>query len=183
MNFIETAIAGLNIIERLPIEDQRGCFTRLFCKAELALAGIETEIRQINLSQTKSQGTVRGLHFQHPPFAETKIVSCVSGSVFDVAVDLRRDSPTFLHWHAELLTGDNLKAMAIPPGFAHGFQALENNCTLLYLHSQAYNPEHEDGLRFDDPRIAVAWPQPAKDLSDRDQRFSPLNSQFAGIKI
>jgi len=183
MNVIASPIAGLKIIERQPIQDRRGSFTRMFCKETLAQHGINTEINQINLSQTKLRGTVRGLHYQHPPFAETKIVSCIHGTVFDIAIDLRHGSPTFLQWHAELLSGENCKAMAIPPGFAHGFQTLEDDCTLLYLHSQAYCSAHEDGLRFDDPRIAIAWPLPVNNLSDRDQSFHLLGSLYEGIQL
>lgn len=162
-------IPGLKLIQRTLIGDQRGFLCRLFCAEELALAGWTKPIAQINHTLTAKQGTVRGMHFQHPPHAEMKLVSCLRGKVFDVAVDIRPDSPTYLHWHAEELSADNHKALLIPEGFAHGFQALTNNVELLYCHSAPYVPEAEGGLNALDPKLAIAWPLEISEMSERDR--------------
>jgi dTDP-4-dehydrorhamnose 3,5-epimerase len=178
-----TALAGLRCIERQPLGDARGSLTRLFCDDELATAGWPGPIAQINLSATASQGTVRGLHFQHPPHAETKLVSCLRGQVWDVALDLRAGSPTFLQWHAELLSASNHRALLIPPGFAHGFQTLSDEVELLYCHSQPYHPPAEGGLHPQDPRLAIPWPLPVALLSARDAAHPLLTADFEGVRL
>ena len=165
---IETPIAGLKVIQRQPIGDDRGFLCRLFCSEELASVGWQKPIAQINHTLTAKQGTIRGLHFQIAPHPEKKLVSCLKGRVWDVAIDLRDDSPTRYHWHAEELSADNHKAMLIPEGFAHGFQSLDDGCELLYCHSAHFHPESERGLRFDDPWLGIAWPLPLSEISDRD---------------
>ena len=183
LKFVLTPIPGLMVLMSEPFKDSRGLFERLYCKVELNDQGIYKEVVQINHSLTVQKGAIRGMHFQAPPFAETKIIRCLSGAVFDVAVDLRHGSPTFLNWHAEILTPDNLKMVFIPEGFAHGFQVLEPNSELLYFHSEIYNRNAEGGVRYDDPKINIQWPMPATDFSVRDQNFLYLDNQFKGICI
>ena len=174
-------LAGLKLIARQRLGDARGFFARLFCADELRAAGWRDAIAQINHTMTARKGTVRGLHFQRPPHAETKLVSCIRGEVFDVAVDLRRDSPTFLAWHAEQLSADNNCAMLIPQGFAHGFQALTDHAELVYCHSAAYDATSEGGLNPRDPRLAIAWPLPVTEISARDASAPMLAGTFAGV--
>jgi dTDP-4-dehydrorhamnose 3,5-epimerase len=175
-------LPGLFVIETAAFEDHRGSFARLFCAEELAELGMG-QIVQINHSLTRAQGAVRGLHFQRPPKAEAKMVRCLKGRVLDVAVDLRAGSPTFLKWHAVELSAGNRQAFFLPRGFAHGFQALEADCELLYLHDEAYSPEHEGGLRHDDPALAIPWPLPVADLSARDAAHPLLSAEFAPLVI
>lgn len=183
MNILDTPVADLKIVESLPHRDNRGAFVRLFCAEELqALLG-DRQIAQINHSKTSHAGAVRGLHFQRPPHAEMKMVRCLRGRVWDVAVDLRSGSPTFLHWHAEELAQDVAKMLVIPEGFAHGFQALEPESELLYLHTAFYHPPSEGGLRHDDPRLAIAWPLPPQDLSPRDLAHPLLSADFTAIAL
>ena len=157
---IATPIPGLHAISRKPIRDQRGYLERMFCTDELGELFAGKCIVQINHTYTASRSTVRGMHFQPPPHAETKFVSCMRGKIFDVAVDLRRDSPTWLQWHSEVLSANNHKTLVIPEGFAHGFQTLTDNCEMLYLHTSAFHPDAENGLHAEDPRLAIAWPLP-----------------------
>lgn len=182
MNILHTPIADLFVVEAASHRDRRGVFTRLYCENELAaVVGPNRRIVQINYSQTVAVGAVRGLHYQLPPHAEMKFVRCLKGQVWDVAVDLRPLSPTFLRWHAEQLSPENQRMMVIPEGFAHGFQVLEADSELLYLHTAAYEPGFEGGIRHDDPRLAIQWPLPVVDLSARDASHPLLNSDFSGI--
>ena len=183
MKFIETKLKGLYLIEPEPFRDFRGYFGRIYCKNELDVINNDIEIVQINRSLTKKKGTIRGMHFQYPPKAEIKIISCFSGSVFDVAIDLRRGSPTFLHWHAEELSSENMKMIYIPKGFAHGFQALEDNCELLYLHSEFYSKEHESGIRFNDKKVNIKWPLEITEISERDNHHQLIDENFTGIVV
>jgi dTDP-4-dehydrorhamnose 3,5-epimerase len=176
-----TPLAGLAVVQRHVREDARGFFGRFYCAHELAAAGFLLPVAQINQTRTLRRGAVRGLHFQRPPHAEDKLVSCLRGEVFDVAVDLRRDSPTFLRWHAEILSADNRVTLMVPQGFAHGFQTLTDDCELLYLHSRAYAPESEGALHVNDPALAIAWPLPIADISERDARHAPLTPAFRGF--
>lgn len=179
---LDTPIHGLKLIRRNPLGDRRGYLERFFCTDELqALLPSDKGIAQINLTLTENQGTIRGMHFQHPPHAESKFVSCLRGEVFDVAVDLRRDSPTFLHWHAEILTPDNHRTLLIPEGFAHGFQTLADNTEMLYFHTEVYRPAAEDGLNPRDPRLDIEWPIAIAELSERDKAHSLLDGDFAGV--
>ena len=174
-------LAGLFSLQHKVYEDERGRFARLFCQGSLAAFGQPLQIRQINHSRTAQRGSVRGLHFQYPPHAETKLITCLRGAVWDVAVDLRRSSATFLHWHAERLQAGDGRSLLLPPGFAHGFQALSDDAELLYLHSADYSPEHEGGLSSTDPRLAIAWPLPVRHLSARDAAHPPLDTYFQGV--
>ncbi|MCJ2163210.1 MULTISPECIES: dTDP-4-dehydrorhamnose 3,5-epimerase [unclassified Pseudodesulfovibrio] len=174
---------GLYLVTTQPIEDERGSFARVFCSQEFKTIGLTKPLAQINLSQTVAPGSIRGMHFQHPPHAETKIVRCLRGSVFDIAVDLRQGSPTFLQWHGQKLTSENRQALFIPEGFAHGFQVLEPDSELLYLHTAPYSPDAEGGVRFDDPALSIEWPLPPSDLSERDRNHPLIDPTFKGIRI
>lgn len=176
-------ISGLKRIERQKLEGTRGFFSRLFCAEELAAAGWSAPIAQINQSRTSRKGSVRGLHFQFPPVAEKKLVICLRGAVWDVAVDLRRDSPTFLQWHGLHLTSTNGFALVIPEGFAHGFQVIEPDSELLYLHTALYTPSAEGGIRFDDPKLAINWPLNVTDLSERDTSHPLIDEDFQGVRV
>lgn len=174
MKFYNTPIDGLFLVKAEPFKDHRGLFERLFCKDELAAHNLFKEIVQINHSITVSKGAIRGMHYQSPPFAETKIVKCLAGAVFDVAVDLRPDSPTYLNWHSEVLTPDNHNMFYIPEGFAHGFQVIEPQSELLYFHTAPYTKDAERGVRYDDPKIGIRWPLEVTHISERDSGFSLL---------
>ena len=164
----DTPLAGLKVVERQPLGDTRGYLERMFCAEELSGAGWHKPIAQINHTFTQKKATVRGLHFQRAPHAEMKLVSCLRGSVWDVAVDLRTESPTYLLWHAQELSAANHRSMLIPEGFAHGFQALTDDCELLYLHSHAYTPTAEAGIHPTDTALSVTWPMAIRELSARD---------------
>ena len=181
MKIAPTAIAGVSILESEPVRDARGAFARLFCARELEGVVGRRQVVQINHSLTRAVGAVRGLHYQHPPHAEMKIVRCLKGRVFDVAVDLRRGSASFLSWVSCELSPASGNALVIPEGCAHGFQVLEPDSELLYLHTAYYTREAEGAVRFDDPRVAIAWPLPPTDLSERDRSHAPLAADFAGI--
>jgi dTDP-4-dehydrorhamnose 3,5-epimerase len=181
-DFISTPLAGLTVVRRKPIQDERGLFERLYCREELLAAGISKPIVQINRSLTRKTGTVRGMHFQRPPHAETKIVSCLRGRIFDVAVDIRAGSSTFLQWHGETLSEENCLSLIIPEGFAHGFQTLTPDCELLYLHTAAYEPQAEGALNAQDSRLGIAWPLPIGEMSDRDRSYPSLSRDFSGIQ-
>ncbi len=178
-----TPLSGLMVVEGRPVGDQRGSFARLFCTRELMPLRLPGPIVQINHSLTHAQGTVRGLHFQRPPMAEAKLVRCLRGRVLDVAVDLRKGSPTYLKWHAVELSAQKHLAFYLPQGFAHGFQTLEPDCELLYLHTQLYCPEQEGGLRHDDPALGIPWPLPVADLSARDAGHPLLTPDFVPLEI
>jgi dTDP-4-dehydrorhamnose 3,5-epimerase len=174
-------LAGLKRVTRLPIGDTRGSLTRVFCAKELSHAGWTQPVAQINHTVTVRAGTVRGLHFQRPPHAEMKLVSCIRGEVWDVAVDIRAGSSTFLRWHAERLSAENRKSMLIPKGFAHGFQTLTENVEMLYCHSAAHEPGAEGGLNPHDPKLAIAWPLEIAEISERDAGHALLTNAFAGV--
>ena len=163
--------------------DGRGAFYRLFCENELAAAVGNRHIEQINHSRTSAVGAVRGMHFQKHPHSEMKLVRCLKGRVWDVAVDLRTGSPTYLQWHAQELSAANSLMLIIPEGCAHGFQVLEPNSELLYLHTASYVPASEGGLRCDDPQLNITWPLPVADLSDRDTSHPFINENFLSITV
>jgi dTDP-4-dehydrorhamnose 3,5-epimerase len=182
-DILGTPLAGLRVLQRKPIGDSRGYLERLFCTDELQTLAPGRHIAQINHTLTASRGTVRGMHFQRPPHAEIKFVSCLRGEVFDVAVDLRDNSPTFLHWHAEVLSAENHKTLVIPEGFAHGFQTLTDNCEMLYFHTHTYQPDAEGGLNAQDPRLAIQWPLPIGGVSPRDVGHPFLDENFFGMAL
>ena len=178
-----TALAGVHVIQRKPLGDSRGFLERIFCANELQPLMGERNIVQINHTLTSKRGTVRGMHFQHPPHAEVKLVSCLRGDVFDVALDLRDGSPTFLKWHGEVLSSTNHKTLLIPEGFAHGFQALTDDCEMLYLHTVAFERGSEAGLHPADPRLGIRWPLEIAELSPRDAGHPMVKSSFRGVRV
>lgn len=180
---IDTPLAGLKVVERKPVGDERGFLERLFCAAELAPVWGKRRVEQANRSFTAGKATLRGMHFQRPPDAETKLISCLRGEVFDVVVDVRAGSPTFLRWHGERLSADNRRSLLVPEGFAHGFQTMTEDCEMLYFHSAAYSPDAEDGLHPLDPVLAIEWPLPAGTLSPRDRSHAPLSGAFRGVVL
>ncbi|MFA5627943.1 MAG: dTDP-4-dehydrorhamnose 3,5-epimerase [Thiohalomonadaceae bacterium] len=180
-DFISTPLTGLMLVQRKTIEDHRGFLSRFYCNDEFRAAGITKPIAQINHTFTRKKGAVRGLHFQLPPHAESKLVSCLQGEIFDVAVDLRRGSPTFLQWHGEILSAANRKSLLIPEGYAHGFQTLSEDCELIYLHTAAHHPDAQGALNVTDPRLGIAWPMPIDDLSERDRNHPFIKSGFQEI--
>jgi len=181
MEFVPTAIPGAFEVRHDIRSDTRGSFKRHYCEREFSAAGLNTRWVQVNHSVTLGIGSVRGLHFQRPPHAETKLVGCTLGRAFDVAVDLRRASPTFLKWAAVEI--DEATSFYIPPGCAHGFQALGDEVHLTYLHSAFYAPEAEGGVRFDDPALRIAWPLPIGTVSDRDRSFALIDAGFEGLAV
>lgn len=183
MKLLPTPLAGVVVVETSAFRDDRGAFSRLFCEEELAQVLGSRRIVQINHSLTDAVGAVRGLHYQRPPHAETKLVRCLRGRVWDLALDLRADSPTFLRWHAEELSADNAKMLVIPEGCAHGFQVLEAASELLYLHTAAYCPDAEAGVSPTDPAVQIGWPLPIGDLSVRDAQHPALPPKFRGIAV
>ncbi|AUB84161.1 dTDP-4-dehydrorhamnose 3,5-epimerase family protein [Candidatus Thiodictyon syntrophicum] len=180
---LNTPISGLHLIRRRPLGDRRGYLERLFCAEELRGLIPGRGIAQVNHSFTNRRGTVRGMHFQYPPHTETKFVSCLRGAVFDVAVDLRRGSTTFLRWHAAILSADNHQTILIPEGCAHGFQTLTDDCELLYLHTAAYQPSAEGGLNPRDPRLGIHWPEVLTEVSSRDTAHPLLTEAFGGLEV
>ncbi|MCI4567726.1 dTDP-4-dehydrorhamnose 3,5-epimerase family protein [Lysobacter sp. CFH 32150] len=179
---LDAPLGGLKIIQRMPIGDSRGYLERLYCADEFEGCLVGRSIVQINRSLTLRMGTVRGMHYQRSPHAETKFVSCLRGEAFDVAVDLRPDSPTFRSWHAEILSADNHRTMMIPEGFAHGFQALSDDCELLYFHTEAYQQAFEAGLHPEDPGLAIRWPVPIAEMSPRDSAHAFMTENFRGVE-
>lgn len=181
MKFTPLSMAGAFRVDVEKREDERGFFARVFCAHEFAEHGLETTFVQMNTSVTRKAGSVRGMHFQRPPKAEVKFIRCVRGAVLDVIVDLREGSPTFGRWQGTELTGDNRAMLYVPRGFAHGFQTLADDSELFYMHSEFYSPEHEGGLRFDDPDVGIAWPLPIAEMSPRDRQH-PFLSQVGSIR-
>lgn len=182
MKIIDTKITELKIVETAPIEDMRGSFTRWFCAKELESLTQGKPIVHINHSKTLKTGCIRGLHYQKQPYSEIKLARCIRGRLWDVALDLRKNSPTFLQWHSEELTEENNRMLIIPEGFAHGFQALEPNSELLYFNTTYYTPEADAGVHYADPRINVSWPLPPVDISERDRSHPFLEKSFEGLK-
>jgi len=183
MKILESPFKNAFVLQAEPYVDHRGKFGRIYCQDELKQIGHYKQIVQINHSLTRKRGAIRGMHFQHPPKAEIKMVTCLRGSVFDVIVDLRRDSDTLLQWYGEILADDNLKMMYVPEGFAHGFQTLEEDTELLYLHTEFYSPEHEGGVRYNDPRLNISWPLEVTEVSQKDQEYPFLSEAFEGILL
>jgi len=171
MKFKETKIKGLYIIESDLKIDERGYFFRAFCRRELSKIGLNFKVAQINRSLSKKKGTIRGMHFQNQPKAEDKIVQCLKGAIYDVAVDLRKDSSTFGQWGAVELNEKNKKMFFIPKGFAHGFQTLSDNCEILYFVSEFYSPEYESGICWNDPFFNIKWLIKNPILSEKDKNW------------
>ncbi len=178
---LDTPLDGLRLIERMPAKDDRGYFERLFCEMDLRDVFDTRTISQINCSVTKEVGAVRGLHFQLSPNAEMKLVSCTRGEIFDVAVDIRRSSRTFLQWFGVSLSEDNARSLLIPEGFAHGFQVMRPDSQILYVNTAPYSSVHERVINAVDPRIAISWPLSIGRRSDRDVSAPMLDDSFLGV--
>ncbi|HEV2478727.1 MAG TPA: dTDP-4-dehydrorhamnose 3,5-epimerase [Puia sp.] len=181
MIFNTTPLAGAWLIDLEPFSDQRGWFARYYCKDEFEEIGHSKEWVQLNHSVSYARGTLRGMHFQHPPYREIKMVRCIAGAIFDVIIDLRGDSPTFLQWFGAELSAANRRMLYIPEGFAHGFQTLEPDTELLYHHTEFYTPGAEGGYRYDDPAFSIAWHLPVTAISDRDLEHPLIDKNFKGI--
>ena len=175
LTFEETGVSGVTVVQKSKLGDNRGHLSRMFCGRELADVGWVGEVAQINHTLTRKRGTVRGMHFQLYPHQETKIVQCLRGAVLDVAVDLRRGSPTFLKWTAVELSSENWRSLYIPEGCAHGFQTLTDDVEMLYFHSEYYAPGDERGVSATDPDMSIEWPLPIVEMSERDKELPSLN--------
>lgn len=171
MKFRKTKIDGVYVIQLEPRQDIRGYFSRIFCKDELKSAGLSFDIVQANRSKSVKRGTIRGLHYQNAPHAEDKIVQCVRGAIFDVALDLRPGSKTYGTWVSELLTDENNMMLLVPKGCAHGFQSLKTNAVVEYFVSEYYAGHAESGIRWNDPAFSIAWPIAKATLSDKDANW------------
>jgi dTDP-4-dehydrorhamnose 3,5-epimerase len=181
MIFNKTKIRGVYIVEPELLTDERGFFARSFCKDEFRNNGLETDIVQCNISHNKKKGTLRGMHYQVPPFEEAKIVSCNRGSIHDVALDLRKDSPTFCTWVAAELSDKNFKMMYIPRGCAHGFQTLKDNTMVYYQMTGFFHPECARGVRWDDPLFKIDWPlKNTMIISGKDAGFPDMMTGQGG---
>lgn len=183
MKFIDTDLKGAYVIDLEPRKDDRGFFARTFCKREFNEIGHTKEFVQFNHSMSAQKGTLRGMHFQIPPSAEIKLIRCIRGKVFDVIIDLRAGSPTFLKHIGVILSEENMKMIYVPEGFAHGFQTLEDNTQMIYHHTEYYTPENERGLHHQDPVLNIGWPLAPLNLSDKDQKYPFIETNFKGIKI
>ena len=181
MIFVETPLRGAYVIEVEKHEDERGFFARSWCAREFAAKGLDPHLVQCNVSFNKLQGTLRGLHYQTPPHAEVKLVRCTKGSLFDVIVDLRKASPTFLKWFAIELTAANYRMLYIPKLFAHGFQTLEDDTEIFYQMSEFYEPAASKGLRWNDPRLGINWPDGGRVMSQKDQAYPNLDVNVVGL--
>jgi dTDP-4-dehydrorhamnose 3,5-epimerase len=181
MTFTETILKGSYEITLTPHGDSRGWFARTFCKKEFEQIAHQQEWLQINHSYSTKKGTLRGMHFQNAPFAEIKMLRCIAGAVYDVIIDLRKDSPTFLKWFGTELSAQNKKMLYIPAGFAHGFQTLEDDTELIYHHTQFYTPSTEAGIRYDDKAINIEWPLTISEISERDTNHPLTDSTFKGL--
>ena len=174
MKFFPLPLAGAFRIELEPLGDRRGFLARTFCVDEFARAGLETRWPQHNITFTATRGTLRGMHFQRPPMAEVKLITCIVGAVWDVIVDLRAGSPTFGQWHAARLDRQSRDMLYVPKGLAHGFQALTDGVEMLYLHSEPYSQDHEGGLIWNDADVGIDWPLEVSEISPRDLAFQGL---------
>ncbi len=174
MIFTRTALDGAYLIELESAQDDRGFFARSFCRQEFEAHGLNPRIAQCNVSFTRARGTLRGLHYQEAPYAEAKLMRCTQGAVWDVIVDLRRDSPSFKRWHGVELSAANRLALYAPEGVAHGFQTLVGDSEILYLMSESYHPEAARGARWNDPAFGIEWPIASPHMSERDRSFAPF---------
>lgn len=181
MIFNPLKLQGAFTIDVQPNQDSRGFFTRTFCENEFAENNLVQHFVQANHSGTHGKGVIRGMHFQHAPFCEVKLVKCVQGSVFDVIIDVRASSPTFLQWFGAELTTENKRMMYVPAGFAHGFQSLSDYSEITYMVSAFYNKESEGGVRYDDIAVKIEWPLPVSLVSDKDQVIPLIDSAFKGV--
>ena len=183
MIFNPLHLKGAFTIDVQPLLDTRGFFTRTFCEKEFSEHQLVRHFVQANHSGTQGVGVIRGMHFQHTPFCEVKLVKCVQGSIFDVIVDVRAGSPTFLQWFGAELSAENKRMMYVPRGFAHGFQTLSDYSEITYMVSEFYNKESEGGVKYDDPQVNIKWPLPVSLVSDKDMKILPISESFTGVII
>lgn len=183
MKIHTTPLSGMRFIELDWRNDSRGGFARLFCERELADILGARRIVQANYSLNEHIGSIRGMHFQHPPHSEMKFVVCVRGAVWDVAVDLRSNSATYLRWYGLKLSAEGRTMVVIPEGFAHGFQVIVPGSELIYFHTATYAPASEEGLRYDDPALGINWPITVGEVSVRDRNFALIDKSFTGVKL
>ena len=179
----ELSIPGLTLVRRKNILDERGFLSRVFCRDELLSVGWTKPVAQINHTFTNKRGVVRGLHYQKPPHSEMKLVNCLRGEIWDVVIDLRANSPTFMKWHAEVLSKENGCALIIPEGCAHGFQVLSEGAELIYCHSEPYAKASEGGLNALDPLFGIPWPISISERSEKDSLHQFINSTYTGISL
>ncbi|WIM12342.1 dTDP-4-dehydrorhamnose 3,5-epimerase [Enhydrobacter sp.] len=182
MIFTETRLKGAFIIDLDRKVDERGFFARAFCQHEFRDHGLKPVIAQANIASNRRKGTLRGMHFQYPPKAETKLVRCTRGAILDIIVDLRPESPTYLQHVAVELTEENMRALYVPERFAHGYQALRDDTDTSYQVGEFYAPDTEGGLRYDDPKLGLEWPLPVSVVSPKDQAFAPLHDIEGELK-
>ncbi len=182
MIFAETKLPGSFVIDVERREDERGFFARVFCQHEFEAHGLKPIIAQANVAYNRKKGTLRGMHFQFPASAETKLVRCTRGAILDIIVDLRPESSTYLQHVAVELTGENCRALYVPERFAHGYQVLQDDTETSYQVGEFYAPGCEGGLHYDDPRLALKWPLPVSVISDKDQVWKRLDEQEKEIK-
>jgi len=178
MIFTETKLKGAYLIDIDKTEDDRGFFARTFCRREFEGRGLCYQFVQCNVSVNRQKGTLRGMHYQTPPYQETKLVSCIRGAIYDVIIDLRPNSSTYSKWLSAVLTEENGKIIYIPEGFAHGFQTLDANTAIFYQMSEFYDPDHSTGLRWNDPGIAIEWPyEPNRVISQKDRTLPTFSAE------
>jgi dTDP-4-dehydrorhamnose 3,5-epimerase len=178
MIFTETPIAGAFLIDLEPRGDERGFFARFFCEREFGAHGLSTHFVQANNSLSARRGTLRGMHYQLAPKAETKVVRCLRGALFDIVLDLRKGSPTFGKSFGAELSADNRRMMYVPKGFGHGFVTLTDDAEALYLVDEFYSPEHERGVRWDDPKFGIQWPVAPVVMSDKDRSYRDFDAAW-----
>lgn len=181
MKFIETKLKGAYIIEPERLEDERGFFARTFCQKEFEAHSMNPRLVQCSISYNKYRGTLRGMHYQIAPMAESKLVRCTDGAIYDVIIDLNSQSPTYCQWISVELNNENRKMIYIPEGFAHGFQTLENDTEVFYQMSEFYAPEYARGVRWDDPAFGIVFPLNNKILSETDKNFPLMKVRFRTI--
>lgn len=181
LKFYKLPLNGCFLGETEEAVDNRGSFSRIYCFDEFKKIELKSNIVQTNISFTKNKGTIRGLHFQYPPVTEDKIIFCLKGEIFDVIVDIRKNSESFLKWHGEILS--NKKMIYIPKGFAHGFQTLTNNVELLYFHTERYSVDHEGSISYKEPKISIDWKIKTSNISEKDKNIKYLDNNFRGIEI
>ncbi|HEY9620745.1 MAG TPA: dTDP-4-dehydrorhamnose 3,5-epimerase [Crinalium sp.] len=181
MIFTETKLKGAFVLDLEIRSDDRGGFARTYCAKEFEAHGLKPSVAQCNLSFNYKAGTLRGMHYQIPPAAETKLVRCTKGAIYDVIIDLRPDSPTYLQHFGVELTADNRRALYVPEMFAHGYQALTDDAEVVYQVGEFYTPGYERGIRYDDPTFAIAWPIPVTVMSEKDQSWPPFEPVAVGV--
>lgn len=182
MLFTETNLRGAYLIDIEQRQDERGFFARAWCQQEFEDHGLVARVVQANISYNKRAGTLRGMHYQKAPYAETKLVRCVRGAIYDVIIDLRPDSPTYMQWLGVELTAENYRMLYVPEGFAHGFQTLADNTEVTYQVSQFYTPGAEGGLRYDDPAFKIEWPVAVRVISEKDRNWPDYEPETTAAK-